>query len=234
MDGKFFEKRATSADGRFLRDMPGRVSGDFYKAAGPVLVQSVKVATVDGAHTGFHRPAIDQPEALEAGGQRFHAESEGTDSVLPGIVAPSITTGAIKAGRYLGKQASDMRFLGTSFQKTSTEYRMPTADEAYDSLKRGAGSAADFGKGIGTNVVNTVGGLAEDISRVGGKGLDDLSKNKLGALLLAGLGARIGLGSGAAVARGVWKGGRALLGRRPPAPPESVPLLVQLKRSLFG
>jgi hypothetical protein len=160
-----------------------------------------------GLPTGFHRPASEQPEALEAGGERFHSSdtknpSHGTGA---GIRHGLTETGGMKLrpGAQGGKHASDMRYLGTRFNKTSASAERGggeagdsvggTLDKGYESLKRGgravlrdgggviqsaAGSAPVMGLGaliLGRMALGRMGGFA---LRRGARGLSRIVRGK--------------------------------------------------------
>lgn len=91
-----------------------------------------------GLPTGFHRPAYEQPEALEPGGDRFHStEAQGPDygagqGLQNGNVGSRMSMKP-GTGHQMGKHAAP-RFLGTSFAKTA--YVSERADEMKGSIGR--------------------------------------------------------------------------------------------------
>lgn len=96
-----------------------------------------------GIPTGFHRPASNQPEALEPGAERFHStDAKGPDYGVGEGLQDSLTAGRglkMKAtsGHQMGKHATP-RFLGTSFAKEA--YVSERAGEMGSSAKRGGKS----------------------------------------------------------------------------------------------
>lgn len=71
--------------------------------------------------TGFHRPSQEQPEALEAGGERFHSTEAQNPNFSPKMAGnirhPLVETGGLrtKKQRQMGKHAQAARFLGTRY-----------------------------------------------------------------------------------------------------------------------
>ena len=165
--------------------------------------------------SGFHRAARVQPEELEFGAERFHSsEAQGTGQ---GIRHGVIEGGQIHAGALtqpqLKKTASDMRFMGTSFQKVSF-----TADDAYDTTAQKAREGAAWAK----ETAGTIGrGTVEGVRRVGqgagqalgqiGHAAGEAIKNPWVDLALAALAGRAALGMGGRALRGA---GRLVRGAR--------------------
>jgi hypothetical protein len=234
--GAFFEKRAAVADGRFFRDLPGRDNGDFLKAAtpDPTFLWDEPVAD------GFHRPTREQPEALEYGGERFHASDAkaGAGVVSHSSVVESGNQAAPPASAPMGKHASAIpRFLGTSFEKSAL--KLPTGKnvgEAYDQARDAGEQALEKGKAYGARALETgkevggklldraahYGGQALDTLRGSGQGLGDRADEVLDAASKHPLGAAAMVGGagvlGARAAGGVARGAASLFRRKKPIP----------------
>lgn len=96
--------------------------------------------------TGFERPTSEQPEALEAGGERFH-DSEariadfGTGKGVPkhGLVETGGMKVSATSGHQMGKHAA-ARFLGTTMAKTAAAVDV---DKHKPGLRGDDGSALD-------------------------------------------------------------------------------------------
>jgi hypothetical protein len=109
---------------------------------------------------GFHRPASEQPEALEDGGERFFDQSASTDNIGVGRLnrhdsISTATTDTHQVGKHASVQTSVPRFLGTSYgiekQAASKE---DVADNYKASLKR-----------IGGNIKRSAGETVEKASK---------------------------------------------------------------------
>lgn len=192
---------------------------------------------------GFHRPAREQPEALEHGGERFHASdadygtgAAGSHSVVD---RPKPTP---RAGGPMGKHAAAMpRFLGTSFEKSALS--LPSGKDVgdtYDKARDAGGRALETGKAYGQKALETgkeLGGkLLDRATRYGGQALETLksstgglgdqadealdaaSKHPLGAAAMLGGAGVLGAKAVGGAARGVTRGAAALLGRKKPVP----------------
>ena len=194
---------------------------------------------------GFHRPAREQPEALEHGGERFHASDAdyGTGTGFKhGVVEGGSQTTPARASSQMGKHASATpRFLGTSFEKSAIS--LPTgkdAGEAYDKAKDAGGRALEAGKVYGERALEAgkeyggklldkavhYGGQAFDTLKgsTGGLGdkadeaLDAASKHPLGAAAMLGGAGVLGARAVGGAARGAARGVGALLGRKRKVP----------------
>lgn len=212
-DGKFFEKRAKSADGRFLRDLPGRGNAAFHKAAG------LSTSDEDMVPTGIHRAAKAQPEALESGGERFHSTTaEPTDfGTGKGIDHAMVEGGKMRIGvnasSQMGKHAAP-RFLGTSFEKKGG---------VYDDIKSSAGKASDYAGSKWDKLTANAGKGGHDIGGKLDKGVDAIVGSPAGALVALGAGGlavKSILGRGARGVAGMFRRGggaatksRGLIGR---------------------
>ena len=107
---------------------------------------------------GYHRPASEQPEALEDGGERFFDQSASTENIGVGRLnrhdsISTATTDTHQVGKHASVQASVPRFLGTSYgiEKQAKE---DVADNYKASLKR-----------IGGNIKSSAGKAVEKASK---------------------------------------------------------------------
>lgn len=211
-DGMFF-KTATGKNGHFHRDLPGRADGHFLS---PLEKRAYEEdIDADPISTGFHRPAKEQPEALEAGGDRFHASnvlptSSGTDGIKHGVNEGGSLSVDSSTNPSMKKTACP-RFLGTGFAKEA--YSM---DDAKSDASNAASSAGDFAKEQGGQLLDSA---KEGVSTLGGAAKDavgSIAKNKWAALVAAGLGARaLAHGAGRAVrgtGHAIAGAGRSLVG----------------------
>lgn len=185
-----------TASGMFFRDTPGRDNGEFHKEASRRARSQEKAAGVTPADWGLeehlpsgrHRPASVQPEALEDGGERFHSEEA-------------------RARNPQTKVSSDLRFMGTSFNKRAASMDFTPAEEYAGDTMDYLGDRADEAK-------RSLGRAGGQIMETADKGIRAAANNPLaagiGALALGGLGVRGLRGAGRTV-------GRAL-GRKPAAP----------------
>lgn len=211
MSGNFFEKRATSTDGRFFRDLPGRAEADFHKQAA-ISDWTNFTDDEDGPGplpTGFHRPANTQPEALEAGGERFNDSQD--DAGTGGGIQQS-TAGDAKisppanGGAQMGKNASvtpaaPRRFLGTSFEKRA----LPSADDVYDKAKSVGSDVASGAKDWASQVGSSAGDAASSLGSSAKDALNSVANNKWAALAALGLGGHVALKGAGKVAKGAGK-----------------------------
>lgn len=158
-----------------------------------------------GLPTGFHRPTVDQPYPLEAGGERFHStEAKPPDFGAPGATMDSVRdTGRLAvrptSTHQMGKNASPQRFLGTSFAKTAD-----TMDDAKNWASERAGEAGESLKTLGRDIVGT-----------GGESIQKMTRSPLAMGVATLLGAKM-LGHGAS--RAGRRVARAF-GHRPPVKP---------------
>jgi len=154
-----------------------------------------------GLPTGFHRPAGDQPEALEAGGERFHStEHKGADF---GVGHGLVETGSFKmkgtSSGQMGKHASaPLRFLGTSYGIDKE------ATWSEDQANRFVGSARS---GIGS------------IGEAAKKGVESVTSSPAASLIALALLGRAGLRGGKAGLKGAKKAINKARGVHPPPPP---------------
>jgi hypothetical protein len=247
--GLFFEKRAQSTEARFFRDLPGRDVANFFNAdtARNGGAGHHKTATPDPTYLwdepvadGFHRPAREQPEPIEHGGERFHASDAdyGTGvGVAHSVVVPDKKSSGTSGS--LGKHAAAAtpRFLGTSFEKSALS--LPSGKEvgdAYDKAKDAGARALDAGQAFGEKAIETgkeLGGkILDRAARYGtqaletlkgsGQGLGDKADEALDAASKHPLGAAAMLGGagvlGAKAVGGAARGAASLLHRRKPVP----------------
>jgi hypothetical protein len=152
-----------------------------------------------GLPTGFHRPASEQPEALEEGGERFFS-TEASNPAFgggKGVRHGLLETGGMNMpaghGHQVGKHASaaPVRFLGTSFGTSKTAapianygdkaegYASARGSEAAESLRAAGRSVADTAdKAIkaGTRSPAAMGLAALLLGRVGLRGMKRLGR----------------------------------------------------------
>jgi len=221
-----FDKRAGAESGRFFRDMKGREQGFFFKSAtpDPTFLWDEPIAD------GYHRPTHQQPEALEHGGERFHASDAdygtGTSFMHSVVERPAERP----AGSRMRKHAAAPRFGGTSFEKAAF---------SLDKLKDAGGQALEAGKDIGGKVLDRAarfGGQAVDTLKGSGGGvgeslegaLDSASRSPLGAAAMLGGAGIIGAKAVGGAARGAARGVRRLV-RGKPKPPKGL-----IERGLAG
>jgi len=141
-----------------------------------------------GIPVGFHRPTDQQPEALEAGGERFHSTEVSNPSFAGRGVRHGLTeTGGISRSadmsHQVGKHASATppRFLGTSLTKTATveSYVRERAREgrsSLDKLRRNAEDIADKGVKSVTKSPMAMGIAALLAARLGMRGLKGVGR----------------------------------------------------------
>lgn len=161
-----------------------------------------------GLPTGFHRPAYEQPEALESGGERFHS----TEAKSPnyGVGHGLVEGGRLRVpkgtGHQLGKHASTAppRFLGTSFalQKTAMKYDPSYGEKGQDWASERAGEAGKSLRRAGRFAVSKADEGVKAITR-------SPAATAIAAMLLGRVGLRGLKGAGRFAMRG---------GRRAPAP----------------
>jgi hypothetical protein len=173
-------------------------------------------AGVTGLPTGFHRPASEQPEALEPGGERFHStEANAADygsgeGISHGLVEAGKMRMKATSGHQMGKHASAYdgppRFLGTPYAMTKEagvgEYAAERGGEYGSSLK-----------GLGKSILRTADEGVKAVSRSG----------PLSALLTF------------ALLRGGVRGTKGLakrLRKAPPKPPSKVEQLAEGAKSV--
>lgn len=155
----------------------------------------------DGADlaTGFHRATKEQPEALEAGGDRFHssngngAEYRGAGSATHGLVeggSMRVRQGTGGQKKHASAQHGTPRFLGTSYNMSKTAMKI-TEKSTWDKSLAQAG--------------NTAKKTLSQAGETAGKALDEGSKSPIAVGIAALLAAKLGM-------RGL-KGGARGLGR---------------------
>jgi hypothetical protein len=141
-----------------------------------------------GLPTGFHRPAYEQPEALEEGGERFHStEAKGPDFGVGEGLQDTTRQAKLKkppgTGHQMGKHAS-LRYLGTSFSKEAG-WTKERVREGGESTERGVKHVLRKGdeavRGVTTSAPLTIGALvAMGLlgRRLGKKGLAKLKARR--------------------------------------------------------
>jgi hypothetical protein len=166
-----------------------------------------------GMPTGFHRPAREQPEGLEEGGERFHSTE--SNSVVPptnrqrhGLVEGGSMTMRATAGSQMGKHASTRRFMGTSFDKVAFA---PSPSE-----KRDAPGVGGYVSGRAGEFRGSLGRAAEGVGSALSEGVKSVTRSPVGATLATVLAAKLGLGGLKRVARGM-RGTKAVAKSAPAA-----------------
>jgi hypothetical protein len=177
-----------------------------------------------GLPTGFHRPAQEQPEPLEAGGERFHA----SEAMAPSLGVPSqqrhglVEGGSVRTSALtppqMGKHAAP-RFLGTMY---GDEKIAASAEEYTNRARSYAGQRGDeakkslstFGRGLATKSDEVVKGITQSPT-----------SSAIAALVLG----KMGLGA----VKGAGRGAARLVGRRP-APSASGQVLGGLRKLITG
>lgn len=192
--GLFFEKRAQVKGGRFFRDLEGRGEGRFFKRANPDPTFLWDEPVADG----FHRPAREQPEAEEHGGERFHAsDADAGTGAVQGVVA-RVADKPAAAGR--AKQAAVE--LGQAYDKAKG-----AGAEALATGKDLGGKVLDRAARYGGQALDTLKGSGEGLGEGVDEALDSASRRPLGAAAMLGgagiLGARVVGGAARGAARGV-------------------------------
>lgn len=277
----FFGKRASSSDGRFFRDMPGRDEGNFWKkssamtaptqskpqASAPTQAPSQPASgsafrgegasggmygTGDGAKlasaspsdwdaddgdiaVGLHRPAREQPEALEDGGERFFSSearlpSHGGGAIRHGLLETGGMAVGSLDGHQLGKHASDMRFMGTSYghSKAAADF----SDRAsHLASKAGdySGKAGDYASRHGKRFKKSLTTLADKTGKSIDEGVSSISGSPVAAGVAALLAARMGLGG----VRALGRGGARLFRGKQPVPPTLMARAANKIKSMF-
>ena len=224
--GSFDPSKVTTANAGATGSPAGIYGTGKGKQHSKKAYESPTVPESDGVPTGFHRPAHEQPEALEGGGERFHSTQSRAPEYGAGTGRQSTTQQSqmkMKAtsNGQLGKQAS-VRYLGTSF-----------------ALEKDAGEWGDIGSNfvdtLGTSsrqAVDTAGKWGKNFARRATKKVEEKSKDPayaLGALGAGALGAGL-LGRG--LLRGAGKGAKRLWRGKPATPPPGI--LSRIKRSIVG
>jgi hypothetical protein len=163
-----------------------------------------------GIPTGYHRPTHDQPEGLEAGGERWFsttakpAEQGSQPSIRHGLrEGGSLHTSATNSPQ-MGKHAS-LRFLGTSFNKQAL-----AGDDDGPSTFSEEGA-----RNLGSNVKNSLGELGTRALSAADSGIKSLSKSPAAMGVAALLGGKALLHGGKSVVRGTARA----LGHVPVAKP---------------
>lgn len=160
-----------------------------------------------GLPTGFHRPAKEQPEPLEAGGERFHD----SEARAPSLGAPGAKHGLVEGGSMslratsspqMGKHASP-RFLGTSF---GIEKSAASAEEY-------ANRASDYVSARGGEFKKNVGIAARGLGGKADEAVKSITSSPQGSAIAALVLGRMGMGVMGGAARKVV--GRAFKRKQP-------------------
>lgn len=157
-----------------------------------------------GIPTGFHRPAYEQPEGLESGGERFHStEAKGADyGAGSGLSHGLVEGGKLRmkgsSGSQIGKHASATpRFLGTSRGVDKTA------------------GAGEYWRERGSEALSSAKGGVEQLGRSADEGVRAITKSPAASLIATALLARYGLGKARAGARAIGRGAKKLRKKTP-------------------
>ena len=165
-----------------------------------------------GMPTGFHRPAREQPEPLEEGGERFHSTE--SNSVVPpsnrqrhGVVEGGSMTVRATSSPQMGKHASVSRFMGTSYGIEKSAY---DSDPSYyrDAPKKGP----DTGSWAGDRASEFKGSIGKAVGGAGsalGEGIKSITTSPAAATIATLIAAKMGLGGAKRLLRGA-RGTKAL------------------------
>lgn len=186
-----------------------------FNIAGPGKTRpAVKVASAApsdweadvGIATGFHRPAKEQPESLETGGERFHSSLAKT----PGAGAAAGVRHGVREGGSLSLPASSTSNLGKHAVdwESVKNYSKARLDEAKDSLSSGAG----------------------DLSETADKAIRGITHSPAGTAIAGLVGLKM-LGRGG---RGIARGAGRLFGRKHAPPPSLLGSVAGGLRRLVG
>lgn len=156
---------------------------------------------------GFHRPAHEQPEALEEGGERFHSTE--SNSVVPssnrqrhGLVEGGNMTLRATSSPQMGKHASVARFLGTSFGIEKSAW--DSEPDYYKKKPESSGSwIGDRAGEFTSSLRKATGGAGKEV----GEGVKSITTSPLAAVVATAIAARLGYG-------GLRRGVRALRGTK--------------------
>jgi hypothetical protein len=160
--------------------------------------------------TGFHRPANEQPEALEPGGERFHSTT--AKGPAHGLIEGGSLHMRQGTGHQMGKHASAAaappRFLGTSFalQKTA-------ADMKYD--PRYGENASNYAGQRWEEAKKSLGEAGSWAGEKADEGVKAITRSPAATVLAAALLGKAGFGALRGLGRRVARGGRV-------APPPSL------------
>lgn len=248
-DGAFHQKRAmdelnapeaapsTTGMGE-APDSGEGTSGGMYgtgrgpKKAGKPAVKTAGATPSDwdadaGLPTGFHRAAQEQPEALEAGGARFHSSEAQAPNYSSGGnqrhgvgEGGSVRSGALMPSQ-MGKHAAP-RYLGTVYGDDEMA-KFASSDEYLERAKSYAGqrgaeakkSLSTFGRGLANKSDEVV------------KGITQSPTSTAIAALIAG---KMGLGA----LKGVGRGAARMVGRRKPPATAAGNILGGVRKLITG
>lgn len=150
--------------------------------------------TGSGMATGFHRPAKEQPEALEEGGERFHSTE--SNSVVP--ASDRQRHGLFEGGAgmvvrataspQMGKHASVSRFLGTSFEKRAFYESAPAA--------KGSPGVRGFVSDRAGEFVDSLGRAGKAVTEMGGGGVKSITTSPAASVAAALIALKLGHGAG--------------------------------------
>jgi hypothetical protein len=177
--------------------------------------------------TGFHRPANEQPEPLEAGGERFHSTEGGTvassrNNRRHGLVEGGSMSMRSTASPQMGKHASVSRFLGTSFgiEKSAEGVKTPSEAAArkieyipsyYKQPSESGGGwlgnrAGEFKKSLGR--------ATEGGGDFATKAVKSITQSAPASVLASLIALRLGVGG----VRGIGRLGKRIVRGKPPVP----------------
>lgn len=149
--------------------------------------------------TGFHRPAKEQPESLEAGGERFHSSMAKT----PAGGAAIESRHGIREGGSMALPVSSTHNLGK---------------HAEDKTALDLDSAGRYGKARLEEAKNSLTSGSHDLGETADKAVRGITGSPAGTAIAGLIGLKM-LGRGG---RGVARGAGRLFGRKKPPPPPSL------------
>lgn len=178
------------------------------------------VGAASSLPTGYHRPSREQPEALEAGGERFHSTTEkgrgfsGVDGPVHGITEGGRLKSRATQSPQMGKHASaDLRYMGTSINKSAANYQDVKDYVGARVSDAGVGGQKLLAKGEEYAAAGKEG--AKKLLHKADKGLKEGLRTPGGAAAAAGIGGLIAAGL-------LRKGGRGAMrlfrGKQKPPP----------------
>lgn len=161
--------------------------------------------TENGMPTGFHRPAREQPEGLEDGGERFHS-TESNSVASPsnrqrhGLVEGGSMTLRATSSPQMGKHASIPRFLGTSYGIEKSAWDSdPTY---YRKAPKESSSSGDWVSSRAGEYTSSLGRAARGIGETASSAVKAVTTSPVGATLATLIAAKMGIGGIKRLARG--------------------------------
>lgn len=157
--------------------------------------------------TGFHRPTHEQPEELEAGGERFHSTEMNSISPAPfhrhGLVEGGQMSVKGTASSQMGKHAGVSRFMGTSFGIEKGAFVAPAESDESDAGSWVSNRANEFKGSLGRAASGAGHALSE--------GVKGVTTSPVGATLAGLVALRLGLGGARRLGR-IGRGTKAVSG----------------------